>query len=279
MDRIRNFLSLTLASLMLLPALAPAAPFFEPFDSLDKLKQNWGISTWGGDNRTHSASNVTVENGILRLKLSGSQPGQKPVCAEIVTKKTDFHYGTYRGAIRMTHKPGAVVGFFIYLGSPLNEVDIEFLTNNPKTAYFTLHHITTNVDHTTRPVAFDPSAAFHQYRFDWHPDSVVYFIDNQRVAVLKKSVPDRPALFMINHWSGNIDGWGGKAPTEDVFMDVDWAYASPEFQDPTLPTGARRISLRGVEDGAARKALATDGALRFLRDGGAFSLTGQALLP
>jgi hypothetical protein len=60
-------------------------------------------------------------------------------------------------------------------------------------------------------------------------------------------------------------------------MDVDWAYASPEFQDPAIPTAARRITLRGVEDGAARKALATDGSLRFLRDGRAFSLTGQSL--
>lgn len=258
------------------PWLVSGASFFEPFETLEKMKTNWSISTWGGENRTHSAANVVVNNGVLELKLSGSQPGQKPVCAEIATKKSDFRYGTYRGSIKMTNKPGAVVGFFSYLGSPLNEVDIEFLTNNPRTAYFTLHHITTNVDHTTKPVAFDPSAAFHEYRFDWHPDSVVYYIDAQRVAILKKSVPDMAALFMINHWSGNIDGWGGPAPTQDVLMHVDWAYYSTDYKGPDIPTATRRLTLRGVEE-TGRISMGTDAVFRFLRKDQAFSLTGRLM--
>lgn len=271
---------ITTAAMTASPWLAHGATFFEPFDSLDKLKQNWSISTWGGENRTHSAANVAVNAGILDLKLSGSQPGEKPVCAEIVSKRSDFHYGTYRASIKMTNKAGAVVGFFIYLGNPLNEIDIEFLTANPRTAYFTLHHVTTNVDHATRPVAFDPSAGFHQYRFDWHKDSVVYFIDNQRVAVLRKQVPVHPSLFMINHWSGNIDGWGGPAPREDVYMHVDWAYHSTDYKGPDAPTSARRVTLRGVEgEDRSRGLMAMDGPIRFLRQDKAYSLSGRLITP
>jgi hypothetical protein len=264
-----------------LPSLSRGFTFFEGFDTLEKMKQNWGISTWGGDNRVHSAENVRVADGILDLELSGSQPGQKPVCAEIVSKRSDFHYGTYRSSIKVTNKPGAVVGFFIYLGNPLNEIDIEFLTVDPRTAYFTLHHNTANVDHTTRPLAFDPSAAFHEYRFDWYRDSVVFFIDAKRQAVLKKQVPLHKSLFMLNHWSGNIAGWGGPAPREDVHMLVDWAYYSSDYTGPNLPSPVRRVSLRGVGEGSSRSARAAldDGALRFLRDGRAFSLSGRVLPP
>ena len=32
----------------------------------------------------------------------------------------------------MSSVPGAVVGWFTYLGNPLNEIDVEFLTRDPR---------------------------------------------------------------------------------------------------------------------------------------------------
>jgi beta-glucanase (GH16 family) len=185
-------------------------------------------------NPPHSPANVTVKDGVLALKLSVSGPGTIPVCAEVASRRKDFFYGTYRASIKMSSVPGAVVGWFTYLGNPLNEIDVEFLTRDPKKAHFTLHQIRTDVDHATADMPFDPSAAFHEYRFDWYTNRVDYYVDGRKYATLTNQVPDRPSRIMLNHWSSNLPMWGGKAPTEDAVMLVDWVYFSSEYKVPPI---------------------------------------------
>ncbi len=213
------------------PASAPAA-FVQTFDSMEDLQAAFTLSSWTNQNRSHSPANVRVTNGVLQLTLSATRPGEKPVCAEIVSRRSDFFHGTYRASIRMTPVPGAVAGWFTYLGKPLNEIDVEFLSRNPSVARFTLHHVKTGVDHGRAVLGFDPAAAFHEYRFDWHADRVEYFIDGKPAATLTRDVPDRPSRLLLNHWSGNIPTFGGAAPTEDAVMEVDWVYFSPDYRDP-----------------------------------------------
>src|SRR5262245_61303367 len=174
-DRMRRlgFIPAMAAVALIACGSAPAAPsqtgsagtqdFVQTFDSMQDVDASWTLSSWTGANRTHSPANVSVQAGVLLLKLSGAAAGTLPVCAEVVSRRSDFFDGTYRASIKMTATPGAVVGWFTYLGSPLNEIDVEFLTRDLFTAHFTLHHIQTSVDHATRTVPFDPSAAFHEY--------------------------------------------------------------------------------------------------------------------
>jgi beta-glucanase (GH16 family) len=215
---------------------APAvAEFFQTFDFAQELDATaWTASTWKNATRAHSATNVTVKDGVLALKLSASEPGTKPVCAEIVSRRNDFFYGTYRASIKMSSVPGAVVGWFTYQSNPLNEIDVEFLTGDPRKAHFTLHHVKTGVDHATADMPFDPSAAFHEYRFDWRPGRVDYYVDGKQYATLTNQVPDRPSRILLNHWSGNIPMWGGKAPTEDAVILVDWVWFSSEYKAPPI---------------------------------------------
>jgi hypothetical protein len=220
------------AAFTALAAMASAAgaeTLRQDFNSLADLNAFWSVSTWGNDSRVHSAQNVAIEDGILSLKLSGSQPGQKPVCAEITSKRSDFRYGSYRASIKTSRTAGGVVGWFTYRDSPLNEIDVEMLTKDNSDLHFTLHHIQTSVDYKLVKLSFDPSAAFHEYRFDWYPDKVAYFVDGKPTATLTKKIPDMEARIMLNHWSGNIEGWGGPAPSQDMFMYVDWMVYSSEY--------------------------------------------------
>jgi hypothetical protein len=59
---------------------------------------------------------------------------------------------------------------------------------------------------------------------------------------MRKSVPDMDARIMLNHWSGNIAGWGGAAPAQDMFMYVDWMAYSSEYPSATAiaPPAAKR---------------------------------------
>jgi beta-glucanase (GH16 family) len=271
-----------------LTATAPGAETIrQDFTSMADLNAFWSISTWGGDNRTHSAANVTIADGILSLKLSGSQPGQIPVCAEIATKRSDFKYGSYRASIKTSRTAGGVVGWFIYRDSPLNEIDVEMLTKDNSDLHFTLHHIQTSVDYKLVKMAFDPSAAFHEYRFDWYADKVAYFVDGKPTATLTKKIPDLEAAIMLNHWSGNIDGWGGPAPTQDMFMYVDWMIYSTEYPAPTTLQAAQGSKAQIhpgtlAFDGGNLRAVfrdAGDGPARLFTVQGRMTVSDRSLFP
>ncbi|GEM_PF-4310463 len=266
MKTIAAFTLVLLSGTALFPAGLRAETIKQDFNSMADLNAFWDISTWGGDNRVHSAQNVSIDNGILVLKLSGSQPGQKPVCAEIGSKRSDFRYGSYRASIKTSKTPGGVVGWFIYRDSPLNEIDVEMLTRENSNLYYTLHHIQENVDSKVYKMSYDPSAAFHEYRFDWYADKVAYFVDGLPTGTLKVSPPDMDAQIMLNHWSGNIAGWGGDAPTQDMFMYVDWMIYSSDYPAPTSIEplhAARRIARPATlaYDGNAMKVSLLDASL------------------
>lgn len=189
------------------------------------MGQFWEISSWENDNRKFSTENVSVDNGVLVLKLSASPLGVKPVCGEIYSKRNNFLYGSYRASMKISNSPGGVVGWFVYKDEPdLHEVDIEFLTRKTDEIHFTLHHITTSVEYQKKPISFDPSADFHEYRYDWYPEKVEFYIDSLLQATLTKQVPDAACMIMLNHWSGNIANWGGPAPTQDIYMYVDYMH-------------------------------------------------------
>ncbi len=226
--------------LLSMTAIAQDLPIREDFNSLDALKANWDISTWGSTAHQYAAENVNVVDGILVLKLNASPQGVIPVGGEITYNARKFLYGSYRASIKTTNVPGSVIGWFTYKdGVPgdgqLHEVDFEILTRQPKRMWFTLHHDAYSVDHKTYDVSFDPAEAFHEYRFDWHKDSVVYYIDGVRIDKLTKKVPDDSTAIMFNHWSKNIANWGGAAPTVDTYMYVDYMEYQPLKPDTITP--------------------------------------------
>ena len=80
----------------------------------------------------------------------------------------------------------------------------------------------------------------------WANDNRSHSAQNVSVAggVLKQ-VPDQAAAMMLNHWSGNIADWGGPAPLEDMYMDVDWVAYSSDFPTALALPGKRASAYPG----------------------------------
>jgi beta-glucanase (GH16 family) len=166
---------------------------------------------------------LDTANGWVRLKINASPQGTKPVNGEITSKRNNFLYGSYRASIKFENIPGGVVGWFVYrTTTDIHEIDVEFLTEDIKNVHFTLHHVQTDVDYKKCRIDFDPTAAFHEYRFDWLANKVVYYIDGKKIDSLTKKVPDAACSIMLNFWSANIQDWGGPAPVKDTYMYVDY---------------------------------------------------------
>jgi beta-glucanase (GH16 family) len=204
----------------------------QDFTTKNDFNAFWNISTWGNEDQQYAASNVKLDtvNGWVQLKVNASPPGTKPVCGEITSKRENFKYGSYRASIKFDSTPGAVVGWFMYKDVPdLHEIDVEFLTADINHIHFTLHHIQTSVDYRKDAIAFDPTAAFHEYRFDWYSDKVVYYIDGLKFDSLRVNVPDAACTIMLNFWSANIAGWGGPAPVKDAYMYFDYVHYYSDY--------------------------------------------------
>lgn len=228
----------------LLAAAAISGAVYEEFNSMDELKENWWISRWGQTAKQYDTNHVAVEDSVLKLTMTpDSLDGNpRPLCGEVTYTSAKFLYGSFRASIKTTEKSGGVVGWFVYKdGVPgdgnLHEIDMEILTEDLTQIHYTLHHDEYSVAHKIHPLSFDPSADFHEYRFDWYPDSVVYFIDGERRELLTTQVPDDSVQIMLNWWSNNNAYWGGDMPDTVTHMWVDYMHYLPlEAIDPTAQT-------------------------------------------
>lgn len=187
---------------------------------------------------TLPAENVTTlapgstDGKVAVLELStfdsiAATPGATFLGTDLITKR-NFAVG---GGLRMTTRMrldaptaaqgGMVAAPFLYDVSrtlpPIppgtlvrDEIDHEILTNN--TVGSTPHNTLTNVwddgdfasagapQMIANPAGFN-ATAFHDYRTDWTPSSVKYYIDNVLVRTESSVVPDDPMRAHWNFWA------------------------------------------------------------------------------
>ena len=115
------------------------------------------------------------------------------------------------------------------------EIDLEFLsqkfnaTSNPvnlvlqspasKEAGFDAANTGTFKVHE---LPYDPSGAFHEYRFDWSPDSVSFYADGVLLDTMTKAIPSSPGHITISHWSNGAPDWSAGPPTTDAMLTVEY---------------------------------------------------------
>ncbi|KAL8717095.1 MAG: hypothetical protein Q9225_005630 [Loekoesia sp. 1 TL-2023] len=178
----------------------------------------------------------------LQLVVRGlTQYGSPVSTAELITKRKDMHYGSYRAAIKYTQEPGTCGSMFWYQ-SETQEIDVELLSYQDTRA-----SISTPVNlvlHAEGPsgkaepqVPFHPSGGYHEYRFDYSPGKVSFYTDGQHVKDLVEGVPETPGRIMLNHWSNGDPNWSKGPPAKDVYMTV--AYVKAYFNTSSEGTQPR----------------------------------------
>jgi len=72
---------------------------------------------------------------------------------------------------------------------------------------------------------FVPTADFHEYRFDWFPNYVVFYADGQQLQVLNWTYPMEPGHLSVNHWSNGNSYWSQGPPETDAVLTVKYVKA------------------------------------------------------
>ncbi|CAO0801231.1 unnamed protein product [Mucor circinelloides] len=177
--------------------------------------------------RVFSPSNVklTHEGGItLSVKQNGDG---KYTSAAIGTKRNDFLYGTYRARMKTSNVPGTVAAFFFYRNDT-SEIDIESLSrfHDPYKTYFAIQPqiydkgAASPLTNEKHDLQFNPTEDYHEYRFDWLPDSVKFYIDGTFVREMTTNIPDSPGRILLNHWTDGNPYFSGGPPTENADLKV-----------------------------------------------------------
>lgn len=82
-------------------------------------------------------------------------------------------------------------------------------------------------------LTFDPTANFHEYRFDYVPGKVVFYADSTQLAVMSgNEVPSVGGHLILQHWSNGNPLWSGGPPESDAVLEISYVKAYFNTSDP-----------------------------------------------
>jgi beta-glucanase (GH16 family) len=196
------------------PAGAEGTSFRDDFTAFDS--DRWIKSSHTLGRTDFDPANVSVGNGYLRERIPANTTGG----AEVESMEY-YGYGIYRARIMTADAPSSITGFYLYRSPDLYaEIDIEIYNDGTGDVDFVTYADGRRTHHTQKRLTFDPSAAFHNYRFDYNPGSVKFYVDGELMAVYTDGLPNDSMKLLVNTW---FPSWlPGTAPTATRYTRVDW---------------------------------------------------------
>jgi beta-glucanase (GH16 family) len=201
-----------------------------------------GANGWGNnelENYTNSVDNVHIDSGYLHISALNPS-GTSYTSGRITTKsKKEFTYGRFEIRARLPEGKGIWPALWM-LGANISsigwpkcgEIDImELLGDTPSKVYGSVHWDSNG--HLSRTNQFSLSGAkfstgFHKFTLVWTPNTLNWYVDNQRFFYLGRSeisaFPfDLPKFFIFNVAVGG--NWPGSPDPTTIFpqhMIVDY---------------------------------------------------------
>jgi endo-1,3-1,4-beta-glycanase ExoK len=178
----------------------------DDFDSFDADRWTKATHTFPENLAHFSAANVVVEDGLLKLRVTKSQSGDKPYTAAEIYSVQDFKFGRFEGRIKFCAGSGLVSSLFTYkedVERSWQEIDIEHLGNLPMSIQYNLIYGTL-AERKYQPkvvtLAYNPTSEFHDYAIEWKPDGITFYIDGQQTHHDMQATIQDPAKLRMNAW-------------------------------------------------------------------------------
>ncbi|KAF2111485.1 concanavalin A-like lectin/glucanase domain-containing protein [Lophiotrema nucula] len=202
------------------------------------LKNNWdwaGGSTEGGE-------------AGLRLWVRGDHSHGYVSGAEMATVRNDSFYGSFRVGMKLASTTGTCGAFFWFYNNS-QEIDMEFLNRqfnesaggmgavnlvlqSPQSVKDGFDAANTS-DFKLQALNFNPDDKFHEYRFDWSPERVAFYVDGKLVQEMTENVPTSAGKLFMNHWSNGDPLWSAGPPDTDTSIVVSYIKAYFNSSDTT----------------------------------------------
>ena len=208
------FVSLLGATIMGGAAQAGVMDFNDGFDTFNETRWKKGNHSLG---RSYlDPANVSVGGGTLKMKL----PARTTNGGEILSNAL-YGHGSYTARMRLPHAPSSITGFFLYEPPDYaSEIDIEIYNDSSRRMVLYSTYAGGAQTHTqTLTLPFDPTAGFHNYRFDHAPGSVKFYADGVLMKEWTDGLPQTSMHLYVNAW---FPTWlEGRKPNKDKYVLVD----------------------------------------------------------
>lgn len=169
--------------------------FFDGFDTFDT--DRWSATSHTLGRSQLKSENVSVSKSNLRIKL----PARTLDGGEIRSNAL-YGHGSYAADIKVPHAPSSITGFFLYEPPDYaSEIDIEIYNDSSRKMVFYSSYTGGAQTHTeTMQLPFDPTADFHEYRFDYAPDSLHFYADGRLMKEWTDGLPSEGMRIYANAW-------------------------------------------------------------------------------
>jgi beta-glucanase (GH16 family) len=197
------------------------AAFWDGMDSFNTGA--WNKASWsngGMFNCGFLANHVNFGGGQMNIRLDNVQSSGKPYSSGEYRTNNTFSYGTFETNMRPAKAAGIVSSFFLYTGSPWDEIDVEFLGKDTTKVQFNYYVNGQGGHEKLVDLGFDASAGFHKYAIEygngyinWYVDGVwKWGVNNTGMNAPKgAAMPSHPMQIMVNLWPGTgVDSWLGR---------------------------------------------------------------------
>jgi len=160
--------------------------------------------------------NVAFQGGRLQITL----PKNTLQGGELQSRDT-LYYGSYEIRMRIPDAPSSITGFFLYKAPDFyHEIDIEIFNRKDTKILLTTYYQGSIHHEAVLPLDFDPTADFHQYRLDYYPEEVAFYIDDVLIRRWEDGFSQEPMYLFVNTW---YPQWlEGTPPHEDKILEVEW---------------------------------------------------------
>ncbi|KAM5382615.1 hypothetical protein ACJZ2D_002405 [Fusarium nematophilum] len=177
--------------------------------------------------------------------------------AEIDTARLDLHWGSFRAGMKATPINGTCAAFFwvccwilehemskvdwVKYFNDTQEIDIEFLSrefDHDQRIYpvnlVVQSNLSLEAGYDARRTGtfervnldFDPTDAFHEYRFDYTPGRVRFYADSKLLAQMEgNAMPSVGGHLILQHWSNGNPLWSGGPPANNATITVNYVKA------------------------------------------------------
>ncbi len=199
---------------------AITSTFWDPLDYFNGW--SWNAANWtngGMFNCGFLPDHVTFANGKMTIKLDNQWSYGKPYSSGEYRTNNTFGYGTFETSMKAVKKSGTVSSFFLYTGSPWDEIDVEILGKNTNQVQFNYFVNGVGGHEKVVDLGFDASAGLHRYAIEWGPGWINWYVDGAWKwgvnnaglnAPYGAAMPSHPMQIMMNLWPGTgVDSWLG----------------------------------------------------------------------
>ncbi len=200
----------------------PAVSFVHMFNS-PMTDEDWYVTDFSFESEFYRtgflAENVQIKKDRTELVLDRRDTDIHPNSGAEIQRNGDFSFGRYEVVMRPAKGSGVVSSFFTHtfdlFGDPHDEIDFEFLGNN--TRMVSVNSFTNGKAFGPKQIKlpFDAAQHKHLYAFEWLPDRIDWYVDDQRVHTITSEdypIPQAPGRLMMSIWTGSPEqyGWHGK---------------------------------------------------------------------